>query len=265
MTGPRLQAIYRYPLKSARGESLQTAHSDDFGLCGDRRWMLTDPAGEFVSQRRLSRLAQLDARLAGENLVLAMAGELHCVDRPTDQAPRRQVRVWGDELEALYAAPEASAWLSSRLDAALHLVYLPDSAERCVDGQYASGDERVAFADGFPLLVLTTEALSLLEARHPGGGDARRFRPNLVISGAPAHAEDAWRRIRVGDSEIDLVKPCSRCVIPSLDPLTGERDPAFNAALARYRRQGAEVVFGMNGLIAPGSQLRVGDEVVILH
>jgi len=122
----------------------------------------------------------------------------------------------------------------------------------------------VSFADGFPLLLITEAALSELNSRLPAPVPMDRFRPNLVVSGAPAHAEDGWRRLRIGSAEVELVKPCARCAVPSIDQRSGERDPHINRALAAYRRRDGQIFFGMNALAPAEAVFRIGDPVQLL-
>ncbi len=264
MSSPSLSAIYRYPLKSARGHSLDSAETDRFGLRGDRRWMLVDSTGRFQSQRRLPAMARLEVEPLPSGLRLSWEGESIDVEQPVAQGACVIATVWEDTVVAPVAAAEVNGWLSDRLGDALRLVYFPDTALRGVEPGYAPSSQLVAFSDGYPLLVVTEAALDELNSRMPSAVPMDRFRPNLVIRGADAHAEDDWRHIRIGDSDVHLVKPCSRCAIPSVDQQTGERDPDINRALASYRRRDGVIYFGMNAIAAAGSTFSVGDPVDIL-
>ncbi|MEQ8265125.1 MOSC N-terminal beta barrel domain-containing protein [Pseudohaliea sp.] len=264
MAALRLAAIYRYPLKSAAGLSCAQATVDHFGVAGDRRWLLVDPAGDFLSQRRLPALALLQAEERDDGLVLAFGGAQLAVPGPAAGAPARAVTVWGDRVMALDAGEAAADWLGERLGTACRLVYMPDDCRRPVDPAYAPAGRRVNFADGFPLLLLTQASLDGLNARLPTPVPMDRFRPNLVIDGAAPHAEDGWRRLRIGAVTVDLVKPCSRCAIPSIDQATAARDPHINRVLAGYRRRDGAVLFGQNGLHDGPGTLAVGDPVTVL-
>ena len=265
MSGLSLAAIYRYPLKSARGEALTSTTVDAFGVAGDRRWMLVDGEGVFVTQRCTPSLALLAAETTASGLLLRHGADELPVDVPPDTAAVVTVDIWGDRLAAHPAAGEASAWVSARLGRELRLVYLPATARRQVDTAYARPGELVAFSDGFPLLLITQASLDGLNARLPRPVPMNRFRPNLVIDGAAPHAEDHWQRLRIGDTEIALVKACSRCAIPSIDQATAERDSDINRVLAAYRRRDGAIYFGMNALAPPGGAFSVGDAVAVLH
>ena len=182
MSSLSLSAIYRYPIKSARGHPLQEARTDAFGIAGDRRWMLVDEHGVFVSQRTMAAMALLDVTPGDEGLLLAYRGAQASVARPAPDAVRATVQVWSDHLEGLVAADAANEWLSQQFGTPLRLVYCPENARRLVDPHYAAEGARVAFPDGFPLLIITQASLDDLNRRLPAPVPMDRFRPNLVIS-----------------------------------------------------------------------------------
>jgi uncharacterized protein YcbX len=261
----RLSAMYRYPLKSARGQSLAESTIDAFGLSGDRRWMLVDAQGKFFSQRRTPVLAVLEVLQGDETLSLRYGEQRMQVALPDVSAAGLEVEIWNDRVGAVLADSAASDWISARLGIEARLVYLPDEGQRRVDPAYALAEERVAFTDGFPLLVTSQASLDDLNARMDTSVSMDRFRPNLVIDGAEPFAEDLWKRLQIGETVIDLVKPCSRCVIPSIDQRNGQRDPLINRVLAGFRRRDGAIYFGMNALGREGARIAVGDEVAVLH
>ena len=260
-----LSEIHIYPVKSLRGISPAFWSLDSLGLAQDRRWMLVDDDGSFVTQRRQARMALVDTALQGDRLWLrAPAMADLCVAEPGEDAERMQTRVWRDQVRARYAGVEAADWLSEFLGESVRLVHFPDGAERPVDPCYAAAGDRTAFADGFPLLLISEASLADLNARLAQPLPMRRFRPNLVIGGTEPYAEDRWSRIRIGETTFRVVKPCSRCVITTIDPETGVRGKEPLATLARYRRLANDVFFGQN-LIHDGiGTLRLGDPVEVL-
>jgi uncharacterized protein YcbX len=261
---PILTAIHIYPLKSASSVSLPRVSFDRFGPAGDRRWMIIDAKYRFVSQRENARLAVLEVTAEESGLRLALGDSSLSVPRPPDRR-RRDVVVWEDRVSAVDAGNEVAQWLSERLDQPLRLVYMPEASHRYVDGRYATEGETVSFADGFPVLLVTTASVEMLNARlsRPVGAD--RFRPNLVVSGCEAHAEDHWNRIRIGSMEFTVAKPCARCVMPSIDQRSGERDSEILGALASYRRRDdRQVYFGQNLLYDGTGSVAIGDSVEVL-
>lgn len=266
----QLAALYRYPLKSAIGESLDRSRVDGLGLAGDRRWMLVDAEnGRFLSQRVLPRMTQLLARWQGEDRLRLSAPGMASLEVavPGAHANARQVSVWDDALRVPDAGDAAAAWVSELLDRPCRLVHLSPEQARQVNPKYAEPGQRVAFADGFPLLLIGQGSLDDLSARVGRPLEMRRFRPNLVIAGAAPYAEDGWRRIRIGELILRPVKPCTRCVITTLDPRTGERsvDQEPLATLARYRKGDKGVMFGQNLLVEGRGWLEVGMPVELLE
>jgi len=257
-----LSSLYRFPLKSAAGESLQRCASDSLGLLGDRRWMVVAAGtGRFLTQRVLPRMALLQAHWQGDTaLKLAAPGMPELLVRVPDDKTMRCVQVWSANLVVPDAGETAAAWLSDFLGQACRLVYLPEDDGIQVDLDYARLGERTAFSDGFPFLLIGQASLDDLARRVGRPLEMLRFRPNLVVSGAEPYAEDGWKRIRIGQLTFRVVKPCSRCVIPTLDPATGERAPdrePLNTLLS-YRKGPGGVFFGQN-LIAEGrGELEVG-------
>lgn len=264
-----LSSLYRFPLKSAAGESLQRCASDSLGLLGDRRWMVVAAGtGRFLTQRAVPRMALLRAHWQGDTaLQLAAPGmpEL-LVSVPGDQL-MRCVQVWNNHPVVPDAGEAAAAWLSEFLGQACRLVYLPEDYGIQVDLDYARLGENTAFSDGFPFLLIGQASLDDLCARIGRPLEMLRFRPNLVVAGAAPYAEDDWKRIRIGALTFRVVKPCSRCAIPTIDLHTAERsaDSEPLATLLGYRKRAGGVFFGQN-LIAEGSGLlEVGMPVEILE
>lgn len=265
-----LSSLYRFPLKSGAGEKIEEASSDVLGLVGDRRWMVVDAdSGKFLSQRVLPQMAVLQARWQNEQLVRLDAPDMESllVKVPEPPAHERGVVIWRDNLRVPDAGDDAAAWLTRLLGRPARLVYLPTERGIQIDQGYAQPGERTAFSDGFPFLLIGQASLDDLCARIGRPLDMLRFRPNLVVAGAAPYAEDSWRRIRIGAIEFRVVKPCTRCVIPTIDPLTAERSPDREplASLMTYRKGEGGVFFGQN-LIADGTgQLKVGMPVEILE
>lgn len=259
-----IKAIHIYPLKSARGLSMDAVELDRFGAAGDRRWMLVGLDGRFLSQRELPALARLGAEPTAGALRLAWGEESLHVQVPAGEAAR-EVAIWDDRVVAADAGDEAASWLAERLGRPARLVYMPADCRRPVDPRYATGAETVSFADGFPLLLVSEAALDVLNTRLSVPVSLDRFRPNLVVAGCEAHAEDGWQRLRIGSVECRVAKPCARCVVPSIDQRSGDRHPELLRALAAYRRgEDRQVYFGQNLLYAESGRIAVGDPVEVL-
>jgi uncharacterized protein len=264
----RLVEIRRYPVKSLRGHALAEATIEPVGVLGDRRWMIVDETGRFLTQRQAPKLAQIAAEPTESGVILRheRMGALR-LDFPDERAKVETVIIWRDTVKARLAAP-ASDYLSSFLGRAARLVYLDDVRARPVNPEFGDEDDRVSFADGFPLLITSTASLDDLNWRLEAPVPMDRFRANLVVFGAPAWAEDTWRRIRVGPLTVRIVKPCARCAVPTLDPLTGERPDGNEPieTLARFRRNGeGGVMFGQNAIPDKSGRIAVGDVVEVIE
>ncbi|GAA1919300.1 MOSC domain-containing protein [Nocardioides lentus] len=276
-----VSALHRYPVKSCGGTALDEAVVEPWGLAGDRRWLVTDVDGGFVTARELPLLLTVGVASADDGaLTLTAAGrdpQPVAVPAPGDTGGTTRVGIWRDEVEAVAAPPGASAWLSAVVGHDVRLLHLADPAQRPVSRQFAEDGDRVSFADGYPLLVTTEASLTALNHLVADGRndaewpvDMGRFRPNLVVAGGEAWDEDGWRRIRVGAGDdaatFRAVKGCARCVMTVHDPATGERGKEPLATLARHRRWDGQSWFGMNLVPdTPGATVRVGDQVEVLE
>ncbi|MFF7871542.1 MOSC domain-containing protein [Streptomyces qaidamensis] len=275
MGNAHLHSIHIHPVKAVRGLAPREAAVEPWGLAGDRRWVLIDDGGKVVTQRRHPRLALVAAELQpGGGVRLSAPGMPPLpvpVPRPFVTVP---VEIFRDKVEAIPAEDEAAhAWVSSCLGSGARLVYMDDPAtRRPLAPEYARPGETVSFADGFPLLLATTASLDALnsliaQGEHAGEGPLpmNRFRPNVVVAGTSAWAEDDWSRIAVGEVPFRVAKPCGRCVVTTTDQGTGERghEPLFS--LGRHRRLGGKLVFGQNLVPLSRGTIRVGDPVRILE
>ncbi len=255
-----LTEINIYPVKSFAGIALGSVQLDRFGPHGDRRWALVDDKGVAITQREDPRLALIKTQLSGDTLILRLREECIEIPIPGTDAQKCQLRVWADD-----AGQEAAAWLSNNLGRKCRLAYIPEDSIRLVDGIYASAGETVGFADAFPVLLISQASLDDLNLRMEAMVPMNRFRPNLVVSGCEPFAEDSWKRIRVGDVEFDLVKPCDRCVMPSIDQNTAERDTKINRVLASYRRRDGKIYFGQNLLYRKMGKLHLSSPVEVIE
>src|SRR6185369_5714272 len=258
-------AIFIYPVKSCAGISLDRAEVVARGLAFDRRYMLVDRSGSFVSQREKPQLCLVETALDGASIVLSSAG------RPALRLPRelseqvterRPYELWNSSGLGL-RHPEGSRWFSELLDDEVDLLFMPDSERRDVNPQRARPGDIVSFADGYPLLLLSDASLSDLNSRLAAPVSMRRFRPNLVISGCEPYAEDQLTSLRIGAVSFRGVKRCPRCAVVSVDPETAAIDKEPLRTLARYRLQDGQVWFGMNLIHDGPGLLQLGDAVYL--
>ena len=268
----RIAALNVYPIKSCAGVSLDASLVIETGLEFDRTWMLVDESGRFVTQRELPRMALVQPTLKQYEMVLRAPGMLALhVALDAVEAPCR-VRVWNDDVAAYDMGALAAQWFSEFLGQALRLVRF-DPEQRRLSSRRWTGDIEAenAFSDGYPILVASQASLDELNRRLAAGGHEAvtmaRFRPNIVIDGVEANGEDHLDDIAFRTSEgpvrLKLVKPCARCPIPDIDPITALHGHAVGDALQAYRadsRLDGAITFGMNAVIVEGIErgLRVG-------
>lgn len=264
---PVLAELFIHPIKSTAPLPLTRAIAEPLGLEHDRRWMAVRPDGSFITGRESPSLVRVRAVPEAGGLRLEAPGRPGLeVPVPAPDAPRLDVTVWNDRCSAARAGEAADRWLSQFLGEPVALVYVDARMQRPVDPKYAPPGDRVGFADAFPLLLLSRASLQELNRRLPRPVTLSHFRPNLVVDGCAAFAEDGWRRLRVGEVELEVVKPCSRCVFTTVDPWTGVKAPDGEPlrTLATFRRQGGKVLFGQNVLVRRPGVLQVGDAVEVL-
>jgi len=266
-----LTGIHAYPLKAAAGLDLEATLAQRRGLAHDRRWMVVDSEGIFLSQRQHPRLALISPTLGDRGELTLRAPEMPALVVPVPPADRERIRVqiWRDHVRVAPGGQRADTWLSRFLDLDCRLVHLPDDVRRRVDVAHARPGDHVSLADGFPYLLTTEDSLADLNTRlaanTPGGAPVpmARFRPNLVVRGAPPFAEDGWRRFRIGEVAFRVAKPCSRCSVITVDQQTARCGQEPLRTLATYRQWDGKVWFGINLVAENAGRLRVGDALVL--
>lgn len=267
----RITGLFIYPVKGCAGIALGETELTARGLAHDRRWMIVNPAGRFQSQRELPRLATLRPRLAEGVLRLALGEATELAVPVADVGEPLPVAIWRDTVTAVAVDAGVDHALSVWLGKPVRLVRFPDQALRPCDPAYAPSDSHTGFADGFPLLVTNEDSLgelnAMLELKGALPVPMDRFRPNLVLAGAPAGAEDRHRMLDLGPAAtLDLVKRCDRCVVTTIDQTTGvAAGPEPMATLKRIRRneRTGGAWFGQNAVTRltgdATAVLRVGD------
>jgi uncharacterized protein YcbX len=276
-----ISAINIYPVKSLGGISMTEAAVEKRGFRYDRRWMLTDEEGAFFTQREVPLMATLSIEINADGLLISNSrGEKLRVPFEFEKGRMEKVRVWQSVCDAFVLPAPVNEWLSDALGKKCRMVYMPDESERPVNPRFAVNGEIVSFADGYPFMLIGQSSLDDLNSRLETKLPMNRFRPNLVVSGAEAFAEDRWKKIRIGETVFRATKPCARCVITTIEQSAGRFDGKEPLkTLAAYRRakdvfpddletfglDENSVMFGQN-LVAEnfGSTVRVGDPLEIL-
>jgi len=263
-----VRALTIYPVKSLAGIALESATLESMGLQYDRRWMLVSPSGDFLSQRSVPKMALIQPKFIKQQLVLTTAQQADLVVPVADAQQTLQVTIWKDRVTAQCVGAVADQWLSSALGIPCHLVYIPDDEIRPCDPEFSQQGDRTGFADAFPLLLISTASLDNLnqhlEQRLQQPVTMQRFRPNIVVEGCAAFAEDRWRDFTLGNIPMRGVKRCSRCILTTVDPKTGKRTGAEPLqTLMRYRKRGKNVYFGQNVIHDAIGNIRRGDPIIL--
>lgn len=259
-----VQDIYIYPIKSLGGIRLAKATVEERGFRYDRRWMLVDQNGVFLSQRTTPGLALLRVELGSDSL------SVYHISRPSDlihipfdqEAEELSVSVWDDVMMAKTVSKEADGWFSRVLQKEVRLVKMPTSTMRKVNPKYALNGETVSFADGMPYLIIGQSSLEDLNGRLDEKVAMNRLRPNIVFSGGAPFVEDTWKEIRIGEVGFQVVKPCARCVMITIEQETGTKGKEPLRTLATYRSSGKKVLFGQNMIALTTGEIKTGDELV---
>ncbi|MDB6093894.1 MAG: molybdenum cofactor biosysynthesis protein [Verrucomicrobia bacterium] len=267
-----VSSLFIYPVKSLRGFAADSAGIDEIGFVGDRRFMLIDDKGQFLTQRVLPLMALIETALTDRDLVLRAphGGSCSVPLRAIAPAPLVTVRVWkSDPLLAEDCGVEVAVWLSEVLRAPCQLVRIGEKFIRRINkpGKSLPGD-LVNFADSHPFMILSDASLADLNARLAEPLPIDRFRPSFTVGGCDAYAEDTWKRIQIGAMTFRTGGPCARCIVTTTNQQTAERGKEPLRTLATYRRapeDPTDVNFGQN-LVHESKQgtLKVGDEVRLL-
>lgn len=259
-----ISRLFYYPVKSLQGIEVNRLKFDKFGAVNDRRFMLVDKAGNFVTQRQhpILALVKISAVEGGYQVFMPDVGDFFLPMRG-ERHEQMTVTVWDDALNA-YVQPEWTSRFTHYLGAETQLVYMADDAERGIDKDYCEQHRVVSFVDGFPLLFCTEGSLNFLNENLKQSIDIERFRPNVVVSGVEAFSEMQWQSLEVKGHKFDAVKPCSRCVIPTINPQTAQRQPEVFKALQQFcKGEDGNVYFGQNVIHSDcDAEIAVGDELV---
>lgn len=262
---PRLDSIHLYPIKSTAGMPLTRALVTEEGLLGDRRYMVVKPDGSFITARTHPQLQLVTATPMDGGLQLRYPGmtPLYLQESDFSRAPQA-TGVWGDSFSALHTQDQADGWLSRVAGEPVRLLWLGERSDRFRE----KTGTRVSFADGYPLLLIGQGSLDDLNLRSDALHQMSQFRTNLVVRGTRPFEEDGWKRIRIGEVEFRVAKPCSRCIMTTVEPgsdrFNALKEPL--ATLTRYRRgEDGEVYFGQNLVALNEGWIEAGSEIEVLE
>jgi uncharacterized protein YcbX len=252
--------IWIYPVKSLGGIRLPSAKVLPKGLEHDRRWMLIDVENNFMTQRVYSQMALFKIEYQTGNFSIRHSNQL--IDLPfQSESDPISAQVWDDRVEVYEVSPQHSEWFSQIIGMNCRLVSFPENNTRPVDPRYSINNEQVSLADGYPCLIIGQSSLDDLNQRMKEPLPMNRFRPNIVFTGGEPYEEDEWKNFRIGQNRFFGVKPCSRCVLTTVNQDTGIKGIEPLATLATYRTRDNKVYFGQNLIPLDHNEINEGDEI----
>lgn len=265
MKRSQLSQIWIYPVKSLGGISVQRANVLPKGLQHDRRWMLVDHTGKFLSQRQVPLLSQFKTRIDDDTIVIQHHDD-HVVVHPGQAEGETipQAQIWDDIVSTKEVSTVHSKWFSERLGIDCKLVFFPEENPRAVDPGYKINDDHTSLSDAYPFLIIGQASLDDLNSRLSEPVPINRFRPNFVFTGGTPYEEDSWRNFSIGDNTFAGVKLCSRCIMTTVNPETGARGSEPLKTLSTYRSKNNKIYFGQNAIALEANVVSVGDLITVL-
>jgi len=259
----QLTGLFIYPIKSLGGIEVESAEILEEGFKYDRRWMLVDEKGKFLSQRQLPKMSLFKCSFSGLRILVEYQGD--SIQIPFDQHSFNvlEVEVWGSKLKANEVDNEISNWFSKRLDVSCSLVTMTDVSSRMKEFVKPPFTSRVSMADGYPYLILGTASVQELNTRLLTPLPIDRFRANIIIETNKAHAEDEWEDAMIGDCVLKIIKPCARCIITTIDQQTSSKGVEPLKTLASYRKINNKIYFGANAIALNNGIINKGDYLTV--
>lgn len=267
-----LTEIWVYPVKSLGGISLNYSKVLEKGLAFDRRWMLVDEAGQFLTQRIHPKMALFKLAINGDHLYIVFQDPtLPKVNQPSinfnaSLPPLGEVytaKIWDDDVAVIEIDRTISKWFSSCLDIPCRLVNFPETHPRVIEPQSKLNNVHVSLADAYPFLIIGQSSLNDLNTRLKDPVPMNRFRPNFVYKGGEAYEEDLWKNFSIGGNKFAGVKPCARCVVTTINQVTGEKGFEPLLTLSHYRKKENKVLFGQNVIAIDQTAVAVGDLISV--
>ncbi len=262
----KVQHLFIYPVKSLGGIELTSSIVEPRGLRYDRRFMLVDENGKFLTQRSFPKLATLRTSLLDYGIGIRPDNSTDTLEIPfqVTEGEEISVQIWDDVVCGIVLSNEANQFFSRYLDRACRLVYMPDDSMRPIDPKFGSAGDITSFSDGYPILIIGTASLHDLNSRLEEKVSWDRFRPNLVVETEIPFEEDDWSSIQIGENSFRLAKPCARCVMTTVNQQTAIAGKEPLRTLASYRSVGNKVLFGMNTIpITLGGEIHKGASVIV--
>lgn len=261
----QISQLYIYPVKSLGGIALQQARVTSRGLEHDRRWMLIDSEKQFLSQRKYPQMALFKLQILDQGIQVLHepSGDFIIIPYQPQTNETVDVVVWDDACSGTYVSPDLDEWFTGKLNINCRLIHMTDKSIRQVDPRYAGTEHITSFADGYPMLLVSEASVTDLNTRLGNPITVNRFRPNIVITGTDPYIEDRMRHFEIAGINFYGVKPCARCVMIGVDPVTAVSGPEPLKTLAGYRRIAKKVLFGQNLIHDEEGIIHLGDAILI--
>lgn len=261
----QLCEIWIYPIKSLGGISLKSAKVLPKGLEWDRRWMLVDEKGIFMTQRHYPKLALFKPTINESSLIISFENDSVVVPFNTFSSNPMEFKIWNDIVTVHEVSSQHSEWFSKKLDTSCKFVHFPEDNPRPVDSIYAINNDHTSLSDAYPFMIIGKKSLDDLNEKLHDPVPMDRFRPNFVFSGGDAYEEDSWRELTMGNNRFVGVKPCSRCAITTINQRTGEKGIEPLKTLATYRQRNGNVYFGQNLIAKDYGEVHVDDMITVFE
>jgi len=263
----KLSSLTYYPIKACRGFNVDSSPVELMGLEHDRRMMVVTSDGEFLTQREFPKLALVTPTQSDDTVTLSAPGFDSLRFNIRRSGTSSPVNIWKSKaVQAIDQSDESAIWFSDWLGTSVRLVHIADGFKRKVSQEYAvTPNDHTSFADGYPILIISEESLNDLNSRMETSVPMDRFRPNVVVKGCQPFEEDMWKRIKIGEIEISLVKPCARCVVTTIDKVTLEKSKEPLKTLNKFRKHKLGAIFGMNAVPLNEGRLEVGMSVQVIQ
>lgn len=260
-----LSALSIYPLKSAKAINLTSCNVGEMGLEHDRRFVISDMQGQFITGRTQPRISLIKVEVATHGIMLS-APKMPPIAFTFKELQQdySDVTVWGTKIKGQCCSKEINSWLTQFLAIDCQLLYFGVKSSR----QVSNFDKQLSFADGYPILLISQASLDELNRSTQRPIEMSQFRTNLVVTGCEAFAEDAWKRIKIGDAEFELVKSCERCIFTTLSPgatrFAEDKEPLKTLSLFRKDNDG-RIDFGQNLISHNNTEIKLGDTIEVLE
>lgn len=258
-----ISSLHIYPIKSLGGISLTQCHALVEGFQYDRRWMLVDADGQFLTQRNHATMALFQCQIEGDNLQISFKGDTQSMSLDTHSADVREVQVWSSKLKAHVVSEHLSEWFSDHLAMSATLVKMTDVSSRTKLFTKPPFTTQVSLADGYPYLILGQASMDHLNTTLDTQLMANRFRANIIVDTQKPHEEDDWTNISIGSSKLRVLSPCARCQVTTIDQATAIKGKEPLKSLAQYRKEGQKIYFGANTMVRQEGIIKVGDTLIL--